>query len=147
MIFCGAQNISFLAIWSDLGSQMGGWEVWAKTLGKGTWRRVPPSSEGDHHVTKWNWVECGNLWSASTPSPGLKPRGGFKKLRLQPPRGLAVCSAFCILDLSFVLFFEHSEIWLLRMQLSWDLLCQSIDKFNKRASVTITFCWKHDFKN
>ena len=57
----------------------------AGTHGKGTWRRVPPSLEGDHHVTKWSWVECGNLGRRGTPSPGLEPRGGFQCLRLMPP--------------------------------------------------------------
>ena len=33
------------------------------------------------------------------------------------------------------------------MQLSWDLLCQSMDKFHRRVNVSMTFCWKNDFKN
>ena len=54
-------------------------------MGREPERRVPPSLEGDHHVTKWSWVECGNLGYRGTPSPGLKPRGGFQRLRLMPP--------------------------------------------------------------
>ena len=38
---------------------MGGWAAWAGTHGKGTWRRVPPSLEGDHHV---NEVELSGMW-------------------------------------------------------------------------------------
>ena len=33
------------------------------------------------------------------------------------------------------------------MHLSWDLLCQSMEKFHKIVKVSMTFCWKNEFKN
>ena len=59
------------------------------------WRVITTSRS----ETEWNVV---TFWPADTPSPGLKPRGGFKKLRLQPPRELAVCVAWGWLRLLLV---------------------------------------------
>ena len=99
---------------------MVGWSAWAGTHGKGTWRRVPPSLEGDHHVTEWNWVECGKPWTLrNTPSPGLKPRGGFQRLRLMPPTP-----------------YLPLEIWSLKSEicrLKFEIWCLNIEMWNLKS--------------